>query len=160
MHCYGHGGCCLRLLHPKRNEDFGLGDGEASERLWSKFGRYHNILKEMSPVKRTEMLEDVCRDVRKVKRVTNTAAISDKYRSVLKLIDTLTTTFNVHQINAATARQYWEDERQSLLETNIVIGDNTERSMKHKLQTLIIETAFHQRDLYSQSTPGTSMNEL
>jgi len=154
MHCNGHGGNCLRNLHPKRNEGCGQTDGEGTERSWSKFVKFHTILLEMSPVKRTEMLEDICREIRLQKCTINTNALPKKYHDVMADIVRLQIAFDLFGVSPDVARQSWIEEKQSFERRIVPMPTNSEASMKHHIQTLILECAFQQRDLYSRSTPG------
>lgn len=132
----------------------GQTDGEASERMWSKFGRFHNILLEMSPVKRTEMLEDLCREIRQSKRFINSESLKKKYNAAVSDIEKLQLAFDAFNIGAGRARQYWNDERHVMNQSNIRTPTTCEETLKHHIQMLILECSFQQRDLYSRSTPG------
>jgi hypothetical protein len=72
-----HRNLCLRLYHPDRVSGCALTDGEASERQWSKIGRYHYILKECRSETRLEILEDVLLMI-----------YFDLHSSILKLLKT------------------------------------------------------------------------
>lgn len=57
-HCLSHEEDCQLIYHPLRIPRCGLVDGECTERLWSKLGPFHNMVKEMLPSTRHEQIED------------------------------------------------------------------------------------------------------
>lgn len=156
MHVYGHGNACVRVFAPKRNVGEGLVDGEATERFWSRFAKYHNIVKEMGPVKRIEMLEDVMRDVRIGKRASYPPTIKLKHEKVVRTIKDLKQCFQLFGISHQAAKQLWIDEKDSFNSNKTTKDTSTEAGLRLTIQTLIIETAFHQKDMRSRSTPGFS----
>lgn len=58
MHVYGHERLCQVTLNPKMTPGTGMCEGEAGERLWSRSGKFHHIVKEQSPDNRREQLDD------------------------------------------------------------------------------------------------------
>ncbi len=49
----------LKVLYsPRRNEGFGLTDGEGIERLWSYLRKFCYMTKEMTPSRRTDILSE------------------------------------------------------------------------------------------------------
>lgn len=58
LHVHAHERLCQILLHPKMVPGTGLTDGEELERLWSRSGKLHHIVKEQSPDNRRQQLDD------------------------------------------------------------------------------------------------------
>lgn len=58
MHVHAHERLCQILLNPKMIVGTGLCECEAAERIWSRSGKYHHIVKEMAPDTRREQLDD------------------------------------------------------------------------------------------------------
>ncbi|XP_065071580.1 uncharacterized protein LOC135696194 isoform X2 [Rhopilema esculentum] len=58
FHAYVHVSKCQVLYSPRRNEGFGLTDGEGIERLWSYLRRFCFMTKEMTPSRRTDILSE------------------------------------------------------------------------------------------------------
>jgi len=154
LHAQGHGNACLRALHPSRNDGQGMADGEGSERVWSRAGRYHIIVKEMGPVKRLEMLEDVMRDIRLGKRESIPHTLKKRYTQVIDIIETLQGRFKSLLIDDTSAKKLWIEERDSFDRSNRPNDQNTEPGMRSCIQKLITEISFHQRDIKSRSTSG------
>lgn len=154
LHAYGHCTECLRTMHPKRVEGQGLADGEGTERFWSRFAKYHSIVKEMGPVKRIEMLEDVMRDVRKTKRSTNSAHLLKQYSKVKAFIQKSHVLFNSLGVSEDNARHLWLEERRSFTTKPNDIDKNSMIGMRNCIQALIIEVSFHQQEIHSRATSG------
>ncbi|XP_046855178.1 uncharacterized protein LOC124448226 [Xenia sp. Carnegie-2017] len=58
FHCYGHVGRCQVKFSPRREEGFGLTDGEMLERLWAYIRKFSRMTKEIRPSQRVDVLSD------------------------------------------------------------------------------------------------------
>jgi hypothetical protein len=59
FHVYAHADNCNRTMHPYKHPEFGLIDGETTERKWSPLGRFCSITSNQTTANRLETLNDL-----------------------------------------------------------------------------------------------------
>lgn len=82
-HSACHSEECQLQYHPSRIPGCGLCEGEAAERLWSKLGDFHTLVKEMLASTRQEQIEDFVLHFNNLKIHGLGVSLAGKYKSAL-----------------------------------------------------------------------------